>query len=557
MSLTGRARLCGPRLTGSGRRRYVGTVLGSLAVVVATTMATAGPTAAAGILPPANPAANIPMSTTGPCQAGPDSVPDSSPTCIGADLAAVNAARAAEGVGPMILPTDYADLSGPEQLFVVTNLERVDRGVPAMLGLTDPLNALAAEGATAGTDPPFPTEGITWGGAVWAGGFDSTLEAEYGWMYDDGPGSNNLDCGVPSAPGCWGHRDVLLSAPDGAPLVAGAADATGPDGPQYAMVLAQYIGTPPTLSYTWADALANGAGLAPTPPAGVVRLAGTDRVATADVVSQSTWGDVGQSGTHASSAVIARCDAFSDALAAVPLAAAKGGPLLLTTPASLDPRTLAEIERILPLGATVYLVGGNAALSPQIAAALTRAGYVPERLAGLDRFATATAVAGALGNPGTVFEADGEDFADALAAGPAAAALHGAVLLTDGTTQSTSTAAYLSRHHPVAYAIGGPAAAADRAAHAVVGSDRFDTAARVAQAFFPAPPRIGIATGFDYPDALAAGAQLAQAGGPLLLVAADPPVPAPTLRYLGDHRSATATLYGGLAAVPSAVAASL
>src|SRR5579872_7204058 len=107
MSLTGRAGLCGPRPTGGGRRRYVGPVLGSLAVVVATTVAAAGPTAAAGILPPANPAANIPMSTTGPCQAGPGSVPDSSTTCIGSDLAAVNAARSAEGVGPMILPTDY------------------------------------------------------------------------------------------------------------------------------------------------------------------------------------------------------------------------------------------------------------------------------------------------------------------------------------------------------------------------------------------------------------------------------------------------------------------
>src|ERR1700722_2611533 len=82
-------------------------------------------------------------------------------------------------------------------------------------------------------------------------------------------------------------------------------------------------------------------------------------------------------------------------------------------------------------------------------------------------------------------------------------------------------------------------------------------ASQGAQAFFPAPSRSGIATGFDYPDALPAGAQLAQAGGPLLLVAADPPVPAPTLRYLGAHRSATATLYGGLAAVPSAAAASL
>ncbi len=161
------------------------------------------------------------------------------------------------------------------------------------------------------------------------------------------------------------------------------------------------------------------------------------------------------------------------------------------------------------------------------------------------------------GNPTTVLEADGLDFADALAAGPAAAAVHGAVLLTNGTAQSSATAAYLGEHHPLTYAIGGPAADADPAAHAIVGSDRFATAALVAGQFFPDPMHIGIATGFDYPDALAAGAQLAQAGGPLLLVAATPPVPAPTVRYLTAHPLATATLYGGLAAVPTAVAASL
>jgi len=497
------------------------------------------------------------MTATGACQAGPDSTPDSSATCVGSDVTAVDAARAAEGVGPLILPSDYSQLSGPEQLFVATNLERVDRGVPAILGLTDPLSALAANGAADGTDPPFPTQGIAWGGAVWAGGFASTLEAEYGWMYDDGPGSNNLDCGSASSPGCWGHRDVLLSDPSGAPLVAGAADATGAAGPQYAMLLAQYTGAPPPLSYTWAQALANGAGVAPTPAAGVIRLSGTDRVATATAVSQSTWGALRQDGLHASGAVIARSDAFPDALAAVPLAAAKGGPLLLTSPGSLDPRTLAEIQRILAPGATVYLVGGQSALGPAIAATLARNGYATERIAGPDRFATAVAIAAALGNPRTVLEADGQDFADALAAGPAAAALHGAVLLTNGATQSGATAAYLGAHHPLAYAVGGPAASADPGAHPIVGSDRFDTAARVAEDFFPDPARIGIATGFDYPDALAAGAQLAQAGGPLLLVAAAPPVPAPTVRYLAAHPSVTATLYGGLAAVPTAVAASL
>src|SRR5579863_118397 len=98
MSLTGRARLRRSRVTDRSLLRHVGPVVGSLAVLAvlaastASAVATAGP-AAAGILPPANPPANIPMTGTNACQAGSNGAPDSTPTCIGSDLAAVDAAR--------------------------------------------------------------------------------------------------------------------------------------------------------------------------------------------------------------------------------------------------------------------------------------------------------------------------------------------------------------------------------------------------------------------------------------------------------------------------------
>jgi hypothetical protein len=40
------------------------------------------------------------------------------------------------------------------------------------------------------------------------------LEALYFWMYDDGPGSANIDCSSSDHSGCWGHRqNVLMSLP--------------------------------------------------------------------------------------------------------------------------------------------------------------------------------------------------------------------------------------------------------------------------------------------------------------------------------------------------------
>jgi len=278
-----------------------------------------------------------------------------------------------------------------------------------------------------------------------------------------------------------------------------------------------------------------------------LRLAGADRIATAIAISQSTWGGPGAS-RQAQSVVIAADDAYPDALAAVPLAAAKQAPLLFTGSADLDVRVAAELSRILAPGSTIYVVGGTAVLSPRIDKTLSSAGYGVVRIAGSDRFATAVAIANALGNPSTVFEASGDDVADALAAGPAAAATGGAVLLTDGSHLPSATAIYVRTYHPTVYSVGGPAAHADPSATPIVGADRYATAAAVAAKFFSAPTVAGFVAGNDYPDALAAGAQLAQAHGPLLLVGTNT-VPVSTSSYLAAHLSVVAYVYGGEAAV--------
>lgn len=142
--------------------------------------------------------------------------------CERAALPVIDAARRAEGVGPMVLPSGFASMGAPLQLLVVTNLERVDRGLLPVRALSPALDQLAQLGANAGTDPPTPAGSQA--GTNWAGGIGSTLLTDFVWMYDDGPGANNRACPYAGAAGCWGHRRNILGH-YAAPLLMGAATA--------------------------------------------------------------------------------------------------------------------------------------------------------------------------------------------------------------------------------------------------------------------------------------------------------------------------------------------
>jgi hypothetical protein len=148
--------------------------------------------------------------------------------CDQETVSAIDAARASEGVGPMTLPLGYDQMPQDEQVLVVSNLERTDRGLAPVAGLSSSLNALAQKGAQENTDPPFPNPFYgTSGGSNWAS-TSSALLADFLFMYDDGPGPGgiNLDCTTGDTSGCWGHRDNILGNFD-QPLLMGAATVPG------------------------------------------------------------------------------------------------------------------------------------------------------------------------------------------------------------------------------------------------------------------------------------------------------------------------------------------
>ena len=216
-------------------------------------------------------------------------------------------------------------------------------------------------------------------------------------------------------------------------------------------------------------------------------------------------------------------------------------------------RLLGERE-VLPSGGTVYVLGGTSALSDAVTSAITGLGDLAQRIAGADRFATAVAIGGAMGDPSTVFEASGTNFPDALSAVPAAIATHGAIVLTNGSAQSSATLAYLGAHATIRYAVGGPAAWADPSAVALAGATRYATSQAVALAFFANATGISVASGVTFPDALAGGVLAGTTNQPMLLVPPTGPLPEPPMAYLTTrHGKVTkSTGYGGTAAISNA-----
>lgn len=291
------------------------------------------------------------------------------------------------------------------------------------------------------------------------------------------------------------------------------------------------------------------------------RLSGDNRFDTSVAISQDSW----ENG-EADAVVLARADVFADSLAGTPLAVDKQGPLLITRRDSLQDEVAAEIQRVLgsDTSKTIYLLGGEAALDATVQASAAALGYEVVRISGNDRIETAVAIANELATVDVVLLTNGFNFPDALAAGPAAANVNGAVLLTGNGTAPAATDAYLATLGDVEqFAIGGPAAAAYPQATPIVGANRVATAVAVATEFFEDPTIVGMARMDDFPDSLGGGAHIAtglpelgRVGGPMVLT---PPssLASAVSDYLCANEASLERLfvYGGSAAVDESVAA--
>lgn len=251
------------------------------------------------------------------------------------------------------------------------------------------------------------------------------------------------------------------------------------------------------------------------------RVAGTTRMETAIAASQRAFPD------GAPAVVIATAGAYPDALVAAPLAVRLGGPLLL-----VDRRSgAAVLEEVGRLGAEqAVIIGAINGVTAVVQAELLADGLAVRRIAGQSRFDTAALVARELGaSPdGEIALTTGLDFADALSFAAFAAARGIPILLTlpDELPADTVEAIdVLGAERTIVLggvaAVGAAVAADVPSAVRVAGNDRYDTSAAIARLARDRGADLSsvyIATGTNWPDALAAGPVAAKTDGPLLLV---------------------------------------
>ena len=224
--------------------------------------------------------ANIPVEELPGCSEAPTSA-----GCENVVIYYLDKARRQVGLGPYDLPQNFPALPPSHQLLILSNLDRVAYGLPPVFGLTPELNSAAQEAVIAERDPSLPPsypagDGYSAWTGNWAGGTTNATpnapSAYYGWVYDDGPESGNVDCRTPGADGCWGHRrDVLYPFPSESELSMGAGATMGElrrfgqgvIGGSFALLI-DGTGGAITLpyEYTWAEAVADGAGSFPYVP---------------------------------------------------------------------------------------------------------------------------------------------------------------------------------------------------------------------------------------------------------------------------------------------------
>lgn len=244
----------------------------------------------------------------------------------------------------------------------------------------------------------------------------------------------------------------------------------------------------------------------------------------------------------------------------------------------MTPKTLRVLPHVL---AVVALIGsaltGDTPPAAQ-AAACTGVSTITDgrtvRLSGADRVATAVAVSldsfGQAGSAGTVVLARSDAFADGLAGSSFAQLKDGPLLLTGPGALDARVRAEMVRVLPAGktvYLLGGTSAlsaglesavkTAGFAVRRLAGETRYETATTIANIFPSGTATVGVASGENFPDALALSSAAAQGRYPLLLVQQNNTTDA-VRTFLSQHPAIThANLAGGTAVLSSVVSTEL
>lgn len=296
---------------------------------------------------------------------------------------------------------------------------------------------------------------------------------------------------------------------------------------------------------------------------GLRRIYGQTRYQTmAALVEKGEWK---QGGT----AIVASGANFPDALSASSLAGLLDAPVLLTESSRLSAEASAELKKLAPT--KVYVIGGESAISTTTYKQIqniTGKKCTVERIAGQTRYETCMKIAShpAFKQAKTVIIVTGTNYADALSISPYAYKRGYPILLCDpkkGLTNEEFNFVH-EMYYDYAILVGGTSAVPQHVETQLKwlalndqirlsGATRYETSAEIldfeTRTTSLKTDGVFLATGKNFPDALAAGPVAAKKGTVLLLV--DPGMQT-TCKTLGEYKNSISNAYivGGTAVVP-------
>lgn len=271
------------------------------------------------------------------------------------------------------------------------------------------------------------------------------------------------------------------------------------------------------------------------------RLGGDDSCGTSITISKSGWTGTSQY------AVLVTGSNYPDALCAAPLAKLYEAPILLAGKPEIDTRILDELKRLCVK--KVFIIGGTGVISESAEKTLGQMGIDSQRLYGLDRYGTSMSVANYIADQAEqiseVVIATGENYPDALSIAPIAGAKGMPIILSEKSQLSQDTKKFITdRTVTKTYVVGGTGVISEDvlkqlpSPQRLCGDDRFQTNTAVLDFFLNSGDldfsTSYLATGNNFPDALAGSALAAQSKSPIVLVDKTPSQT--TLDFVSSNR---------------------
>lgn len=250
------------------------------------------------------------------------------------------------------------------------------------------------------------------------------------------------------------------------------------------------------------------------------RLGGVNRYETAVEICKDGWRG------NSEYVVLTTGADFPDALCSAPLAKKYNAPILLVEKDGISQDVIDEISRLKATKA--FIVGGKGVIDESLDKALQSKGITVERLAGATRYETAIEVAKKINTSGSeIAVVNGNEFAEAVSISPIAALKQMPLILVNKGQVPQSVADFLKdKTINTSYILGGTDLIEDTVANSfknperISGADKYERNINILKRFEKDLDfkTLGVATGREFPDALAGSAIEALSASPIVLI---------------------------------------